>query len=256
MLKDKVVIVTGGAGLLGKAFLKGIARQRGVGIIADINSDLGHEAILLIQQEVPHARVDLITVDITSKESVREMIKEVRGKHGKIDALVNNAYPRNQNFGRRFEDVEYEDFCDNVSRHLGGYFLVAQQIAEYFKDNGGGSIINLASIYGAMAPRFKIYRETSMTMPVEYAAIKSAIIQLTRYIARYYQGCGIHVNAISPGGILDNQPDRFIESYNSHCLTKGMLGENDIVGTLLFLLSDSSRYINGQNIIVDDGFSL
>ena len=107
-----------------------------------------------------------------------------------------------------------------------------------------------------MAPRFEIYGETAMTMPIEYAAIKSGLIHLTKYMAKYFKGDNIRVNTLSPGGILDEQPEEFIKAYNEQCLTKGMLAPKDIEGALLFLLSENSRYINGQNLIVDDGFSL
>ena len=103
---------------------------------------------------------------------------------------------------------------------------------------------------------FEIYRNTKMTMPVEYAAIKSAIIHLTKYFASYFKNTGIRCNSISPGGILNDQPISFIESYNKLCHSKGMLSENDLSGVLVFLLSDESLYINGQNFIIDDGFSL
>jgi len=95
-----------------------------------------------------------------------------------------------------------------------------------------------------------------MTMPVEYAAIKSALIHLTKYMAKYYAGNNIRVNCVSLGGLWDNQPDSFRNGYRKHCLNKGMLEPTDIVGTIIFLLSDQARYINGQNIIVDDGFVL
>jgi NAD(P)-dependent dehydrogenase (short-subunit alcohol dehydrogenase family) len=95
-----------------------------------------------------------------------------------------------------------------------------------------------------------------MTTPVEYAAIKSGMLHLTKYMAKYFKGKNIRVNAISPGGILDGQPREFLSEYNQKCLTKGMLDGCDLSGTLVFLLSDMSMYINGQNIVVDDGFSL
>jgi len=95
-----------------------------------------------------------------------------------------------------------------------------------------------------------------MTMPVEYACIKSAIIHLTKYMAKYFKGWNVRVNCISPGGILSGHPEQFLRNYNKHCLTKGMLDTEDVVGTLIFLLSDMSKYINGQNIVVDDGFCL
>ena len=159
--------------------------------------------------------------------------------------MVNAAYPRNKNYGRHFFDVEYEDFCENVSVHLGGYFLTSQQFAKYFAETGCGNIINISSVYGVIAPKFEIYKDTPMTMPVEYAAIKSALIHLTKYMAKYLKDKNVRVNCISPGGILDK-----------HCLSKGMLDPEDIMGALVFLLSDASKFINGQNIIVDDGFTL
>jgi len=170
--------------------------------------------------------------------------------------VVNNAYPRNANYGRKLEQVEYKDFCENVNLHLGGYFLVAQQFALFFRDHGGGNIVNMASIYGVTAPRFEVYENTAMTMPVEYAAIKSAIVHLTRYFAQYFKGEGIRVNCLSPGGILDRQPADFLQKYSSMCNAKGMLDPVDVAGVLMFLLSDAAAFMTGQNLIVDDGWSL
>jgi NAD(P)-dependent dehydrogenase (short-subunit alcohol dehydrogenase family) len=107
-----------------------------------------------------------------------------------------------------------------------------------------------------VAPRFEIYKNSQMTSPVEYAAIKSGIIHLTKYIAKYLKGTGIRVNTVSPGGIYDNQNESFVRNYNKFSLSKGMLDSADVVGTLIYLISDASMYVNGQNIIVDDGWSL
>jgi NAD(P)-dependent dehydrogenase (short-subunit alcohol dehydrogenase family) len=114
----------------------------------------------------------------------------------------------------------------------------------------------MCSIYGLVAPKFDIYEETNMTMPVEYAAIKAAILNLTRYYASYYKGSSIRFNCISPGGVINDQPTNFIENYNKKCLSKGMLDPKDVSKTLLFLLSDNSSYIHGANIVIDDGFSI
>ena len=105
-----------------------------------------------------------------------------------------------------------------------------------------------------MAPKFEIYNGTDMTLPVVYSAIKSGQIQLTKYMSNYFKGMNIRVNSISPGGIFDNQPKAFLEAYKQNCSNKGMLDKSDLSGTLIYLLSDSSQYVNGQNIIVDDGF--
>lgn len=256
MLADKVVIVTGGAGLLGRVFIRTIVENGGTGIIADINEELGKNVLQELKKELQSESIDCIKVDITNKESIQEMITVLIKRHGRIDALINNAYPRNKNYGRKFEDVTFEDFCENVNMHLGGYFLVSQQMATYFKKQGYGNIINMSSIYGVMAPRFEIYENTPMTMPVEYAAIKSAIIHLTKYMAKYFKDSNIKVNSISPGGILDSQSEAFLSCYKAHSLNKGMLDGTDLKGTLLYLLSDMSTYVNGQNVVVDDGFSL
>ncbi len=254
MLNEKVIVVTGGAGLLGRRFCAAVAGQGGLAIAADVDRTAAERVAGEIT--ATGGLVEAVTLDITDSYSVDSLIAAVDARHGRIDAVVNNAYPRNKNWGRRLEEVTYADFCENVSLHLGGYFLVAQRFAGYFRSHGGGNIVNMASIYGTMAPRFDIYANTPMTMPVEYAAIKSSIIQLTRYFAQYFKSDGVRCNALSPGGILDQQPEAFLTEYNHHCGTKGMLDAQDIVGALVFLLSDASRYVTGQNLIVDDGFCL
>lgn len=255
MLNKQVIVITGGAGLIGRQFSSVVVEQGGIAVVAD--RDVAAATRVAEEIAAKHAgRAEAEVLDITDKASVTKLIKTLHERHGRIDAVINNAYPRNRNYGRKFEEVTYEDFCENLSLHLGGYFLVAQQFSAYFREQGRGNIINMASIYGIMAPRFEVYDDTPMTMPVEYAAIKSSIINLTKYMAKYLKGSGIRVNAISPGGILDAQPDLFLERYKENCLSKGMLEVNDLNGTLLYLLSDMAAYVNGQNIIVDDGFSL
>jgi NAD(P)-dependent dehydrogenase (short-subunit alcohol dehydrogenase family) len=248
-------VITGGAGFIGRQFCAAVAEHGGTVVVADIDIDAATRMAKEISSQQP-GRAEAALLDITSLDSVKLLITQLQDRHGRIDAVVNNAYPRNPNYGRKLEQVAYADFCENVGLHLGGYFLVAQQFGMYFREHGGGNIINMSSIYGVMTPRFEVYEGTPMTMPVEYAAIKSAVIQLTRYFAQYFKGDGIRVNCMSPGGILDRQPEAFLQKYDSHCNGKGMLDPQDLNGSLLFLLSDASKYITGQNLIVDDGFSL
>lgn len=250
-----MIVITGGAGLIGRQFSSAVAENEGIVVVAD--RDVG--AAKQVAQEIAARHPGLAEaemLDITDKTSIGRLIDTLHQRHGRIDAVVNNAYPRNHEYGRKFEDVSYEGFCENLNMHLGGYFLIAQQFSIYFRKQRRGNIVNMASIYGVMAPRFEVYAGTSMTMPVEYAAIKSAIITLTKYMAKYLIGAGVRVNAISPGGILDAQPEEFLTKYAENCLSKGMLDARDLNGVLIFLLSNLSEYINGQNIIVDDGYSL
>lgn len=255
MLTGKIIVVTGGGGLFGRTFVRGIAEAGGTAIAADINLQAAQETASALSPN-SSGRIEAAQLDITSEESIRSLIADLRERHGHIDAVVNNAYPRNRNYGRKLEDVSYADFCENLNLHLGGYFLVTQQFCKIFREQGGGNVINMSSIYGFMTPRFEVYDGTAMTMPVEYSAIKAGVVQLTRYFAQYFKGSGIRVNCISPGGILDKQPESFLATYNSHCASKGMLLPQDVLGALLFLLSDESRFMTGQNIVVDDGYSL
>jgi NAD(P)-dependent dehydrogenase (short-subunit alcohol dehydrogenase family) len=256
MLNNKVVVITGGAGLIGQEFIKAVVEQNGIAIIADINEEVGNKVKENLSRELNTQNVDFVNLDITSKESLGECINYLDNKYKRIDALVNNAYPRNKNYARHFFDVEYEDFVENLGLNLGGYFTTSQQFAKYFKSQGNGNIINISSIYGIIAPKFEVYAGTNMTTPVEYAAIKSGLIHLTKYMAKYFKGMNIRVNTLSPGGIFDNQPQDFLDAYKKECLNKGMLDKSDLKGTLVYLLSDMSKYVNGQNIVVDDGFTL
>lgn len=254
MLKEQVVVVTGGAGLLGAAMCDRIASEGGVPIIADIDFGRANKVAQGIKSRGLSA--EAVSMDITDIEQINQTIHHVKGRFGRLDAVVNNAYPRSENYGRPLGQVIYEDFCENLSLHLGGYFLSSQQFALAFQNQGHGNIVNMASIYGLHAPRFEIYASTPMTMPVEYAAIKAGIIQLTRYFAQFYIKDGIRCNALAPGGIRDQQPEEFVTKYTEMCGTRGLLDPPDIMGALMFLLSDSSRYMTGQVLVIDDGWSL
>ena len=164
-----------------------IAQNGGTAVLADLNFEAAQKKADIICGQYP-GRAIAAAIDITKQASIGNVIDQLKTKWGKIDAVVNNAYPRNASYGRRLEDVTYEDFCENVSMHLGGYFLVAQQFAEHFSKQGHGNIINISSIYGVMVPRFEMYEGTEMTMPVEYAAIKSGVLQLSKYFAKYFKG--------------------------------------------------------------------
>lgn len=255
LLASRVVVITGGAGLIGHQFSNAVAHNGGLVVVADIDVDAAKRVVDEIAANHP-CRAEAAQLDITDVTSIRRLIGDIRGRHGRIDALVNNAYPRNARYGRKLEDVTYADFCENISLNLGGLFLTSQQFSVEFQKQGFGNIINIASIYGVVAPRFEIYEGTSMTMPVEYAAIKSAVIHLTKYFATYFRGSNLRVNSISPGGIKDGQPESFLARYKGHALNKGMLDVRDVSGALLFLLSDMSTYMNGQNLVVDDGWSI
>jgi len=253
-LSGKRIIVVGAGGRIGQEIV-GAALEAGARVSA-----VDHSATALASLQGrfgDRAEFHAQAGDITSLTSVSEVLLTASQRFGGVDGSVNAAYPRNANYGRAFLDVTYEDFCANVSAHLGGYFLFMQQCARYaIERNIPFSLVNFSSIYGVVAPRFEIYAGTTMTMPVEYAAIKSGLQHLTRYATVYARGTAFRANCVSPGGILEGQDPRFLERYSHHCQRKGMLEPEDVIPTVLFLLSDASAYIAGQNIIVDDGFTL
>ncbi|KAB2946667.1 MAG: gluconate 5-dehydrogenase [Candidatus Methanoperedens nitroreducens] len=256
-LKNKSIIITGGAGLLGGAFSRACAESDANVIIVDIDEKKGNGITESLKKETNNSNIIFQKCDITNISDIQILIDRALDKFSKIDCLVNNAYPRNKNYGKKFEDIDYKDFCENVDMHLGGYFLMTQQVAKVMMRQNHGNIINMASIYGFTAPRFEIYEGTEMTVPAEYAAIKGAIINLTKYLASYLGKCNIRVNAISPGGVYDKQPDTFVKAYSKKVvLGDRMANADDLINVLIFLLSDASKYITGQNHIVDGGWSL
>jgi NAD(P)-dependent dehydrogenase (short-subunit alcohol dehydrogenase family) len=255
-LKGKVVLVTGGAGLLGSQFSRGIVQNGGIVWITDLNQPKARALRDELIADSGSESVYAAELDITSKASILRCIEQIHSKHGRIDAVVNAAYPRTAGLGKHFFDLEYQDFCENVNIQLGGAFLVAQQLAGYFIGQGHGNIVFIASIQGVIAPRFDTYEGTTMTSTPTYSALKAGMIHLARYMAKYLKGKNIRVNVVSPGGILDGQPESFLKRYQAYASTKGMLDRDDVTGTVIYLLSEASAFVNGQNIVVDDGFSL
>ncbi len=244
----KTAVVTGGCGLLGREISKALSEYGAKVYVADIHEQkLGECADS--QTTCP------LFLDITSEKSVQEALDLVIREAGKIDILVNSAYPRTNDWGLRFEDVPFDSWQANVTSHLGGYFLCSRKAAEQMKKQKRGSIINLASIYGVVAPDFTLYEGTEMTMPIAYASIKGGIIAFTRYIATYYGPCNVRANVVSPGGIFDHQAPSFVERYSRKTPLGRMCQPEEIAGAILFLASDASSYVTGQNIIVDGGWT-
>ena len=253
MPKGKTICVFGAGGLLGKELVTNLLTAGAKVIAVDVSIDklqIIFREMGLINSSNP---IIMDNVDITCEVQVCDFFQRTEG----IDGIVNCAYPRNSSYGKKFADVSLASFNENISLHLGSSFLIMRESAKYFlADKRKFSLVNIASIYGVIAPRFEIYDGTEMTMPIEYAAIKSAIIHLNKYMAKAVGHSDFRVNSVSPGGILDGQPESFLDRYKDRSLSHGMLKPYDLIGAIQFLLSDESTFMNGQNIIVDDGFTL
>lgn len=238
---DKVVVVTGGSGLVGSEVCAGLVAQGARVFSADISP------------EAP-AGVEPVTMDITVDASVKTAFANIAERAGRIDALVNCAYPRTADWGAHLDDVAMDSWRANVDSHLGGYFHCCREVAEHIPRTGG-SIVNTASIYGIVGPTWSVYEGTDMTMPVAYSAIKSGILGLTRYLATAWGPRGIRVNAVSPGGVESGQPVGFIERYTANTPLGRMAEARDIVGPIVFLVSDASSYVTGHDLVVDGGWT-
>ena len=252
MLKGKVVAITGGAGLIGGSFSRVVVKNGGKVIIGDIAIDKGEE----LQDELGIDNVIFIKVNTSDVTSIDNFLKKGEERFGKIDSAVHCAYPRSDQWGASFEELKMEGLIDDLFHQLGGAILFSQRLVLYFRKQGYGNLIHVSSIQGVFPPKFDHYQGTAMVSPIEYSAIKSGIVSITRYLAKYCKDQNIRVNCISPGGILDGQPKVFLEKYNSACSSKGMMDSQDLNGTIVYLLSSFSQYVNGQNIIIDDGWSL
>jgi NAD(P)-dependent dehydrogenase (short-subunit alcohol dehydrogenase family) len=241
-LKDKIIVITGGNGLLGREIINKITQEGGF----CINIDISHETSL-----------DFTTMkcDITNFKEVENCIENIILKYSRIDGLVNNAYPRTSDWGVKFEDIKYSSWQQNIDFQLNSYFFITQQVSSYMVKNKHGSIVNIASIYGVVGPDFRVYENTEMTMPAAYSAIKGGIINFTRYLASYLGPQSVRTNAVSPGGIFDNQNIRFVNQYSNKVPMRRMGNPDDISPVVVFLLSEDSKYITGQNIIVDGGWT-
>ncbi|PHQ94055.1 MAG: flagellin modification protein A [Pseudoalteromonas sp.] len=253
LLVKETILVIGAGGLLGIQVTKHALEQGAKVIAVDISLTNLHDKLSKENIDITNQKLSCVSLDVTVEEDVIAFFE--RGIE--ITGAVNCTYPRNKAYGAHFFDVKISDFNENLSLHLGSTFLFTQQCAKYFQANKNPfSLVNISSIYGVIAPKFEIYDNTPMSMPVEYAAIKSAILHLNKYAIKYVNNSLFRINSVSPGGIFDHQPEPFLNAYKELTNGEGMLDVNDVIGSIMFLLSPMSKFVTGQNIIVDDGFSL
>ena len=261
-LANKVVVVTGGAGLLGQVFCQALVDVGAHVAIVDLDLASAETAAKKINKSDAQ-KVVAFESDITSPESVTQMVANVVKQLGRIDVLVNNAASKGSSldaFFESFEDYSLKTWREVMSVNIDGLFLVAQAVGKQMKKQGGGSIIQTSSIYGVVAPDQRIYEGSeyngrAINTPAVYSASKAAVNGLTSYLSTYWATSKIRVNSLTPGGIASGQNDEFNKRYSSR-VPLGRMGEaSELVGALIYLASDASSYVTGQNIIVDGGLS-
>lgn len=260
-LKNKTAIVTGAGGLLGKYHCLALA-EAGANVIA---ADLDLKVTQSLAKEVGD-NVFPIELDVTSKSSIEDLRDFAIDVFGSIDILVNNAAindmfedPKAAFEESKFENYSLQNWQSSVDVNLTGVFLCCQIIGFTMTEQGSGSIINIASTYGVVAPDQSLYRNEDGNQifykPPAYSVTKAGVIAMTKYLASYWGKSNIRVNTLSPGGVENNQDSYFIKKYSQRAPLARMAQPNEYKGALIFLAGDSSSYMTGANLIVDGGWT-
>ncbi|MFW9905684.1 MAG: SDR family oxidoreductase [Candidatus Thorarchaeota archaeon] len=268
-LREKVVIITGGMGLLGKTYAEAIALANGYPVIADIKLNGVEEFLKTLEHETGREGF-ACEVDITSEKSIQNLVEQTLEKFGRINGLINNAAltvakggTEFKNYFSNFENYPLKLWQLALDTNLTGMFLATREIGKKMKKNSdGGSIVNIASTYGVVSPDHRIYQDTksqygeqSINTPIGYATTKSAVLNFTRYLATYWAKYKIRVNTLTPGGVFAGHDKTFVDNYSSRVPLGRMAEEHEYQGAMIFLLSDASSYMTGANLIVDGGWT-
>ncbi len=256
-LNNKIAVITGGYGYLGKYFTEALIEAGAMTVITGKNFDKCKIMAKEIKEKYPEGNIDYLELDISKSDSIKECFEKIYTKYKRIDILVNNAIYSKSN---SLEDMTDEEWNYGIDGTLSSAFRCIRETIPYMKKNLSGSIINISSVYGMVSPDFRIYKDNSVQLnPPNYGAAKSGVIQLTRYSAVSLAKYGIRVNCISPGPFpSDNvqKNEEFITQL-SNKVPLGRIGQpEELKGALIFLASDASSYITGHNLVVDGGWTI
>ncbi len=262
-LTDRVAVVTGAAGLLGSEFCRILANAGASVVVADINE----EGATLIAGEIQSEGLIAFParVDITDPASIDKLIESVQREYGGLNVLVNSAAldpkfdpDHHEQASNAFEDYPLEAWHRALDVNLTGMFLVTQAAVRPMLAQDSGVIINICSTYGLVGPDQRLYEREghpSQFKPVYYSVTKAGVLGFTRYLATYYAGKNIRVNALTPGGVFNDHDDEFAEKYAARTVLGRMARRDELNGALLFLASDASSYMTGANLVVDGGWT-
>ncbi len=267
-LTGRVAVVTGGVGLLGAEFCRTLAEAGAAVAVVDLNT----EAAAKGADDLAKAgyRALAIPTDITQPESVNAMLEKVLSGFGRLDILVNSA-ALDPKFDPdavakgiapgKFEEYPLEQWNAALNVNLTGMFLVTQACVKQMLAQGKkGSIINICSTYGLNGPDQRIYRKPDGSQlaykPVYYTVTKAGVLGFTKYLAAYYMETEIRVNALTPGGVFNNHDETFVKNYSAKTILGRMAEKDEMNGALLYLASDASSYMTGNNLVVDGGWTV
>jgi 2-deoxy-D-gluconate 3-dehydrogenase len=263
-LTDQVAIVTGGAGLLGNQFCRTLAQAGADVIVADLDQGLAESVAAEIRDE--GFKAEAFALDVMNPDSIQEMVDHIMGKFNRLDILVNSAAldpkfdkeHQSKQGTNAFEDFPLEAWNQALGVNLTGMFLCCQAAAKPMRAQNSGSIINICSTYGLVGPDQRLYEregQPKQYKPVTYTVTKAGVVGLTKYLATYFAGTNIRVNALTPGGVFNEHDEAFVEAYSSRTVMGRMANQDEMNGGILFLASSASSYMTGNNLIIDGGWT-
>jgi len=256
-LENRVAIVTGGGGHIGSVFCGALAEMGASVVVVDVNRDKCEQVAERIMTQSGNVAFPL-SLDLSNEQQVQTIPEEVLVKFDRIDILVNCAAfvgtSDLMGWSVPFSEQSVETWRMALEVNLTAAFILIQKCVEPMKKSGNGSIVNVGSIYGMVGPDLDLYKGTEMGNPAAYAVSKGGLLEFTKWLSTVLAP-EIRANAITPGGVWRNQPESFVERYRKKTPLRRMATEEDLKGTILYLASDLSAYVTGQNLVVDGGFT-
>ena len=266
MITDKVVIITGGAGLIGRRHMEAVLEGGGIPVLLDLFEESLERAKAEYQEKYPKAKIETYVADITNKECLEQIRDDLLEKYGHIDGLINNAAnnPKMEGGSKNMGAIQFHNFPlniwqDDIAVGLTGAFLCAQVFGTVMEKQGSGAVINISSDYGVISPNQNIYRkegvpeEEQIIKPVSYSVVKHGLMGLTKYLATYWGKKGVRVNTLCPASLFNGQDEEFVKKISELIPMGRMSRPDEYPATVLYLLSDASSYMTGATVILDGG---
>lgn len=265
-ITGKVVVITGGAGLIGRRHMEAVLEGGGIPVLLDLFEDSLNRAKDEYQVKYPEAAIETYVADITSKECLENIKDELIAKYGHIDGLINNAAnnPKMEGGSKNMGAIQFHNFPlniwqDDLAVGLTGAFLCAQVFGTAMEKQGSGVVINISSDYGVISPNQNIYRkegipeEEQIIKPISYSVVKHGLMGMTKYLATYWAKKGVRVNTLCPASLYNGQDDDFVQKISELIPMGRMSRPDEYPATVLYMLSDASSYMTGATVILDGG---
>ena len=266
MLNGRVIVITGGAGLLGKKHAEAVLDAKGIPVLIDISDEALNAAKNNLCELHPEGIVETFVADITNRQNMENVCRQLIAQYSKVDGLINNAAnnPKVEGNIANMKNIQFENFpmqmwLNDVEVGLTGAFVCAQVFGAQMAKQGKGVILNISSDLGVIAPDQRIYRKEELAdeeqnvKPVTYSVIKHGLLGLTKYLATYWAEKGVRANSLCPAGVYNEQDETFLVKLTNLIPLGRMANKDEYKGTVLYMLSDASSYMTGATVIVDGG---